>query len=522
MEDADSKSDDEAEDPTFKPSQDDIYDFESEASRDSYIARGFASLEGPAVKKARTTDEFIPDSNSETSIISMEIPNQWPGLVCDNSQEQATSPTSTAIEGKRKPAEGSKTAYDKKNFCTFCGKCSTKISRHLLSVHKDEMRVRPILFLEKRSTERMVNLELLANEGNFKHNMEVISKGSGFLVVARRSEYMDFLEYHDFFPCEFCKKFIRKSNLWHHHRQCAVKIFFTAPQESQMHEDASQNISNALRRGRNLLYSALMKNEDPHLVQLHSRMNDDDLKTIVFGDSILKRFCALRIDALGQVSDQKINDVHRVSQGARSLARLLKEVKKQNVQIKDMSDLLQPEHFDLVIKAAKQITFDSKSQPLTFARLIGNLIGHVIQVKAGTAIRNKDEAKLQEAQNFQRLFESEWNNRVNASAQKRINILKRNTVQTIPLTEDLTILLKHLKVKMLCLTETLKDSPSSRDWRDLSIFTLCRLILYNKRRRAEVKDLKISDYIERPDWRAEGGEEFENSLSAADKIMYEK
>ena len=187
MEDADSKSDDEAEDPTFKPSQDDIYDFESEASRDSYIARGFASLEGPAVKKARTTDEFIPDSNSETSIISMEIPNQWPGLVCDNSQEQATSPTSTAIEGKRKPAEGSKTAYDKKNFCTFCGKCSTKISRHLLSVHKDEMRVRPILFLEKRSTERMVNLELLANEGNFKHNMEVISKGSGFLVESSSS-----------------------------------------------------------------------------------------------------------------------------------------------------------------------------------------------------------------------------------------------------------------------------------------------------------------------------------------------
>ena len=188
-----------------------------------------------------------------------------------------------------------------------------------------------------------------------------------------------------------------------------------------MHEDSSQNISNALRRGQNLLYSALMKNEDPHLVQLHSRMNDDDLKTIIFGDSILKRFCALRIDALGQVSDQKINDVHRVSQGNRSLARLLTEVKKRSVQIKDMSDLLQPEHFDLVNKAAKQITFESKSQPLTFARLIGNLIGHVIQVKAGTAIRNKDEEKLQEAQNFQRFIESEWNNRVNASVKKKIN-----------------------------------------------------------------------------------------------------
>ena len=39
---------------------------------------------------------------------------------------------------------------------------------------------------------------------------------------------------------------------------------------------------------------------------------------------------------------------------------------------------------------------------------------------------------------------------------------------------------------------------------------------------AKVKGFKISDYIERPDWRAEGGEEFENSLSAADKIMYER
>ena len=457
----------------------------------------------------------------------MEIPYQWTGLVCDNSLAQATSPTSpsslninnTVIQGKRKPAEGCKSVYDKKNYCTFCGKSSTKISRHLLSVHKDELRIRPLLLLEKRSTERVINLELLANEGNFKHNMEVISNGCGQLVVARRSDCMEELEYFDFFPCEFCKKFIRKANLWHHQRQCSVKIFFSASKDTTVNE--TPNMSNALRRGRNLLYSALMGNEDDQLVQLRTRMNDDDLKAIVFGDSILKRFCALRIDALGQVSDQKINDVHRVSQGARSLARLLKEVKQES-SVKDMSELLQPENFDLVIKAAKQITFDSKSQPLTFARLIGNLLGHVIQVKAGTAIRNKDDAKLQEAQHFQRLFESEWNNRVNASAQKRINILKRNTVQTIPITEDLTILLKHLKAKMMCLTKTLKQSPNSGDWSDLAVFTLCRLILYNKRRRAEVKDLQIKDYIERPDWKLEGGQEFENSLSATDKIMYER
>ena len=135
MEDADSKSDhdDEAKDPTFKPRQEDIYDFESEASSDSYIARGFASLEGPAVKKARTTDEVIPDSNSETSIISMEIPYQWPGLVCNNSPEQATSPTSLkdrqtiqAIEGKENLLKDSKLHMTRRIFVLFAANVQLK------------------------------------------------------------------------------------------------------------------------------------------------------------------------------------------------------------------------------------------------------------------------------------------------------------------------------------------------------------------------------------------------------------
>ena len=435
----------------------------------------------------------------------------------DNIQSSGTA----CIEEKRKPAAGCKNAYDKKNYCTFCSKSSTKISRHLLTVHKNEGRIRPIHFLQKRSCERMVTLELLVNEGNFKHNIEVITKGTGYLVVARRSDEMDKLDYHDFFPCEFCKKFIRKNSLWHHHSRCAVKRFFI-DKESPKHDDISIEMNNALRRGRNLLYSALMENEDGHLAQLFTRMKDDELKSIVFADAILKRFCALRIDALGEKSDQKINDIHRVSQGARSLARLLKEVKATCGDIKEMSDLLRPEHFDIVVKAAKKITFTSKSQPLTFAKLIGNLLGHVIQVKAGIAIRNNKDAKLQEAQNFQKLFEIEWNSRVNASAQKKINSLKRNTVQTIPLTEDLTVLLKHIKTKMMEKIQILKDSPNSRDWSNLAILTLCRLILFNKRRRAEVKDLKILDYSERPDWKAEGGDEFEKSLSTTDKIMYKR
>ena len=105
-----------------------------------------------------------------------------------------------------------------------------------------------------------------------------------------------------------------------------MKRFFY-DRQSPTDNNTPSDMNNALRRGRNLLYSALLKNEDVHLAKLFTRMNDDELKSTVFNDRIIKRFYALRVGALGEEKDRKINDMHRVSQGARSLARLLKEVK---------------------------------------------------------------------------------------------------------------------------------------------------------------------------------------------------
>ncbi|KAK3800736.1 hypothetical protein RRG08_003141 [Elysia crispata] len=46
--------------------------------------------------------------------------------------------------------------------------------------------------------------------------------------------------------------------------------------------------------------------------------------------------------------------------------------------------------------------------------------------------------------------------------------------------------------------------------------------MFNKRRRAEVKDLKVQDYNKRPNRKDEGGKEFEQSMSTTDKIMYKR
>jgi hypothetical protein len=68
----------------------------------------------------------------------------------------------------------------------------------------------------------------------------------------------------------------------------------------------------------------------------------------------------------------------------------------------------------------------------------------------------------------------------------------------------------------------LKKQESVEDWIKLAKLTLCRLIVFNKRRPAEVKDLKVDDYENRPKWKEEQRGEFAMTLSAADKLLADR
>ena len=78
---------------------------------------------------------------------------------------------------KRERKSGCKQSYDKIHYCVFCGhQIRSKISRHLLNVHTDEMAVKDILLLPKRFQQRRTSLQKLTNEGNFKLNITVMQE----------------------------------------------------------------------------------------------------------------------------------------------------------------------------------------------------------------------------------------------------------------------------------------------------------------------------------------------------------
>jgi hypothetical protein len=441
---------------------------------------------------------------------------------------------------KGNPAEGCKNRYDKVNHCTFCfNAIKGKISRHLLSKkHSDTIRTSEIKLLPKKSKERVVKLEILANEGNFKHNIKVLKAGIGHIVVARRTPIEEGSEEGrvpmDYLPCEYCFKFVVNRHLWSHIRKCEVRKYHGLPDPTMKKSDGNKGDDsddddggiqrsevNFARRGRSLLNSALYAVEDEKVIPILERMNNDEIKEIVRNDVLIKRFLQLRSESLGHVDDHKRKDVYKINQGARSLARLLQEARK-SIPLITLDKLIHPSNFDLVVESTKKLCRLEEGENLNFGTKVGHLLGHISMIKSGSALRINDEELLKDATNFEILFKSEWNNRVNAVLKKRkhhLNISKRNE---IPITKDLVAFRDYLceRMNVLCTRLPLlaPGSEKARQWSSLAKVTLCRLILFNKRRVSEISEITIASYVGRPNW-TENSEEMNSALSGMEKEM---
>lgn len=446
------------------------------------------------------------------------IQNKEKSGKCDRRMETVHG-KQVSLFKKENKKEGCKQVYDKVNCCTFCMKLiSSKIARHLLNVHRDQAEVIKVLLLPKRSKERVNALSLLVNEGNFKHNSQVLKAGEGQIVVACRNAVGSQLHNpSEYLPCDICKKFLLKSSLWIHKRKCTERLA-VCNQSHTKGQELSNKYGYAVSKGRSLLNSALLNDDEIVMGDLLQRMNDDSIKNVVTEDALIKRYSALRMESLGSKENQKLNDVYRVSQGARTLARLVLECRKIK-PVKDLDELIEPENFDLIVVATKKMAFEGETPAASLGRLIGNILGHVIAIKVGNALRRNDQKANEKAANFRRLFEAEWNYRVNAVGTKISSKAKRQKIATIPITEDLKTLRNFILADMTDTATRVEKFKLKSDWTWLAKLTLSRLILFNKRRRAEVKDLKVADYLGRPKWNDDESGEMQMALTKTDAVL---
>ena len=122
---------------------------------------------------------------------------------------EAQQPTSSITVAHRQKS----TVFDKRPHCYYCGIQQSQVQRHWFSKHGSERKVIEI----GECKDKFIKHGLIAhlrNLGNHLHNVEVLNKRQGELMVTYRKSSST--EAANYVPCEQCYAYVLKRELWRH------------------------------------------------------------------------------------------------------------------------------------------------------------------------------------------------------------------------------------------------------------------------------------------------------------------
>lgn len=324
-----------------------------------------------------------------------------------------------------KTSKDKKRIYDKKQACYYCGTLIIKIARHYELKHQSEREVAIALSFNKGSTERKSHLEKLRLLGNYHHNLTVLETGKGELIVMRRpSSSNQKSRAEDFLPCPSCCGFLKRQDLWKHAKSCKFK-----PQDMK---DAPK-YQKVQQNAKLMLFPAIYNDSSSILSKLLATMKIDEVSVIARNDELIRDVGVMLLEKHGE----KQNNL--VSQKMRELARLLMQLRETEFRPDaQLSEFIKPDKFDVVVSAVKNISkfhFKEGIQNVATPSLslkLGHSLKKCVHILRGKALRRKDKDLQENADNFEKLIESEWSHRVSHHSLSALSTIKFNKVQLLP------------------------------------------------------------------------------------------
>ena len=363
--------------------------------------------------------------------------------------------------------------YDKRNSCFFCEKEYTKLSRHFFQVHAKEEEVAKILQMKANDSLRRIELDKLIRMGNFNHNLRVLEIKKGELKVIRRPGQGVDKDPSNYLPCQFCHGFFQKKDLYRHTPKCP----FVDPDQLNVRSRKLQHAGRLLLAS-NKFPTGCSPQLSEHVLSI---MAMDQVSDLVRSDETILMVGSTLIENRG--GEKAVEVSHQM----RLLSRLLIKVRELcGDPAVSLQTILSPEYFDHLIASARSLggyCDDSSSTvgrfkaPSTSAKC-GYVLKKAAYVVKGQALRKKDMATKANVDIFLELYEAEWGKKVTSHALKNLSYRKHNRPQILPITNDLLILRTFLKENI---TEV-REKVMKENWRRLAVFTLARLITFNKRR----------------------------------------
>lgn len=438
-----------------------------------------------------------------SSSLSKESMKMDSDVKTDIAQQQSVVAEIKEIRVAKCNNQNGQRRWDKSQYCLYCNKKISKIGRHLLSMHKEELDVKRLISLKDEKCvasrkEKDLLFEKLRKRGNFTHNQKVYTDGFGELVVEKRPS-VD-APYHHFLPCEYCLGYYHKVELRRHMRTCKFK-----PQSQDCCPGRVQSKASMLIYKNPVASNALRK--------VIAAMVVDDVSLCVRNDPLIIKFGNSLCQRLRKSGEQK----YHISNKMRELGRLVIEARQYCEEIKTLSDCVRPTMFEFVIQAVTVLCGWNEEDGTIQNPSIGIKLGHSLvktaKIKKGDAIIAEDNELKISCDDFCSLIEMKWNDEISRCSREELECRKWNQPQMLPLTSDLQILRKHLKETTNTAISALSSNNSDASaWRELSTAILVGLILFNRRRGGEPAALEINDFEKRRN--GDMNDEIKKSLSA--------
>lgn len=371
-----------------------------------------------------------------------------------------------------------------KTYCYICGKLQTKFTRHLKTHEKSHADVARVLSLPKKSKDRLKMLSKLRNKGNHRHNSEVIASGIGSLKTRRTSKKP--YKGKDYIHCIYCEALYLKRDLWRHVRKCSSK-----PVEANSEGGRKKVLSLAC-----MSESALCQQVSPGVWKILAVMKDDEITSTVRSDFSILQLAQSFFNKHGK--DPTKFDYIR--QTLRECGRLLLTLRKE-CSIHTFEDAVRPANFNVVIKAVKKVCgYDEEkncySTP-SLALKLGHSLQKVCDIIHCRALMAEDSALIKSTQSFKTLYATKWSELISHTALTTLNERHFNKPSTLPFTEDVQRLHRHLEKTTEQALKDLEEHSSPKSYSELCKATMANVILFNRRRGGEISKMTLNGFQER-------------------------
>lgn len=232
------------------------------------------------------------------------------------------------------------------------------------------------------------------------------------------------------------------------------------------------------------------------------------LVNIIKSDTLIQRFGYHQLLRKGE--NLSFEEINQIRAKLRAVARLLTELRKQTGKPTiSLSSLFSSEYYDKFVSSV--LTIREKNKQLAFT--IGHYIKQLCVMNISLCNKVKDYELKQLSKDFLDDYNSSWV-AVSASTRRLQKKTKINKTIQLPTLADLKEVTEYIAKEM-------KTAAHDRDYSGLQKLLLAHLIMFNKRRPAEVANLTISDYRLSLSSQ-EDREEILQSLSPAEKSMAER